>query len=150
MGYNSAIIRWSKISTVIFIGLVLVADIFGVVISKYITYIWGDRTDDFSVILLAAVFYAGTLFAYVILVSLLKLLDNMSKDIVFDKKNTKLMGFIVGALVCIAAVCIVGGFVWTGSWFLSIIALFMGLVVLSVKVVFDKAIAMKEEMDLTI
>ena len=50
----------------------------------------------------------------------------------------------------IAVVCTVGGFVWFGSWFLAIIALFMGLVVLSVRVCFVKAITMKEEMDLTI
>ena len=74
----------------------------------------------------------------------------MSKDLVFDRANTKLMGIITGALVGIAAVCVVGGFVWNGCWILSIIALFMGLIVLSVKVVFDKAITMKEELDLTI
>ena len=39
---------------------------------------------------------------------------------------------------------------WNGGWVLTIVALFMALVVLSIRVVFAKAITMKEEMDLTI
>ncbi|MBQ2605223.1 MAG: DUF2975 domain-containing protein, partial [Clostridiales bacterium] len=91
-----------------------------------------------------------TVGAYVVLFSLLKLLTNMSKDKVFDRQNTKLMGIITAALIGIAVVCVAGGFIWFGCWELTIVSLFMALVVMSVKVVFDKAITMKEEMDLTI
>ena len=150
MKYNDVVIRWSKIATILFAAMVVVADVFGVVISKYMCYIWANKIDDVSLTILTVVFYLGTLFAYGILASLFVLLNNMSKDKVFDRANTKLMGYIMGALVAIAIVCTVGGFVWFGSWFLAIIALFMGLIVLSVRVCFDKAITMKEEMDLTI
>ena len=150
MKYNDVVIRWSKIATILFAAMVVVADVFGVVISKYMCYIWADKIDDFSLTILTVVFYLGTIFAYCILASLFVLLNNMSKDKVFDKINTKLMDYIVLALVGIAVVCTVGGFVWFGSWFLAIISLFMGLVVLSVRVCFVKAITMKEEMDLTI
>ena len=150
MKYNDVVIRWSKIATILFAAMVVVADVFGVVISKYMCYIWANKIDDVSLTILTVVFYLGTLFAYGILASLFVLLNNMSKDKVFDRANTKLMGYIMGALVAIAIVCTVGGFVWFGSWFLAIIALFMGLIVLSVRACFDKAITMKEEMDLTI
>ncbi len=150
MSKNDVVIRWSKIATVMFIAMVLVADVFGVVISKYICIVWADKTDQTSFIINTAAFYLITLFAYGILVSLFILLNNVSKDNVFDRKNTKLLGCIVAALAAIAVVCIGGGFVWFGSWFLSIIALFMVLVVLSVRACFDKAITMKEEIDLTI
>ena len=150
MKYNDVVIRWSKIATILFAAMVVVADVFGVVISKYMCYIWANKIDDVSLTILTVVFYLGTLFAYGILASLFVLLNNMSKDKVFDRANTKLMSYIMGALVAIAIVCMVGGFVWFGSWFLAIIALFMGLIVLSVRVCFDKAITMKEEMDLTI
>ena len=150
MRYNDGIIRWAKIATVLFIAMVVVADIFGIVITQYIAYYWAEVSDTPSIAVLAVVFDLGTVGAYFILFALFKLLLNMSKDLVFDRANTKLMGIITGALVGIAAVCVVGGFVWNGCWILSIIALFMGLIVLSVKVVFDKAITMKEELDLTI
>jgi len=150
MQYNDGIIKWSKIATVLFIAMVVVADIFGIVITQYIAFIWAEVFDTLRVVILTVVFYLGTVGAYFILVSLFKLLSNMSKDIVFDRVNTKLMLIITGALVGIAADCTVGGFIWSGSWILAILALFMGLVVMSVRVVFDKAITMKEEMDLTI
>ena len=150
MGYNDGIIRWTKIATVLFMGMAVVADVFGWVITKYIALCWADVTEIGKIIALAVVFYLGTVGGYVVLVSLFMLLTNMSKDKVFDRANTKLMAIITGALVAIAIDCIVGGFIWTGAWILAVVALFMGLIVLSVKVVFDKAITMKEEMDLTI
>ena len=150
MGYNDGIIRWTKIATVLFMGMAVVADIFGWVITKYIAYCWAGVFDLGSLITFAVVFYLGTIGGYVVLIALFKLLSNMSKDKVFDRANTKLMTIITGALVAIAVDCVVGGFIWYGAWILSVVALFMGLIVLSVKVVFDKAITMKEEMDLTI
>ena len=150
MRYNDGIIRWSKIATVLFIAIVIVADVFGVPIAKYITYTYAEKSDDLTKLVLTLVWYLGTVGAYVILISVFKLLSNMSKDIVFDRTNTKLMNIIAGALIGIGVVCAAGGIVWIGSSFLTIIALFMALIVMCVKVVFGKAIEMKEEMDLTI
>ena len=150
MGYNDAIIRWTKIATILFMAMAVVADVFGIVITEYIALCWAGVTDTARIATLAVVFYLGTVGGYVVLIALFKLLTNMSKDKVFDRANTKLMAIITGALVGIAVDCIVGGFIWNGAWILSIVALFMALIVLSVKVVFDKAITMKEEMDLTI
>ena len=96
------------------------------------------------------VFYLGTVGGYIVLIPLYKMLSNMSKDKVFDRQNTKLMTIITASLVGIAVDCVVGGFFWNGCWILSVVALFMALVVLSIRVVFAKAITMKEEMDLTI
>ena len=150
MGYNNGIIRWTKIATIMFIGITLVGDIFGIVITKYIAFVWAGITEIEKFAALAVVYYLGTVGAYVVLFAMLKLLSNMSKDKVFDRQNTKLMAIITAALIGIAIDCVVGGFIWFGCWELTILALFMGLVVMSVKVVFDKAITMKEEMDLTI
>ena len=150
MRYNDGIIRWSKIATVLFIAIVVVADVFGVPIAKYISYTYAEKSDDLTKLVITLVWYLGTVGAYVILISVFKLLSNMSKDIVFDRTNTKLMNIIAGALIGIGVVCAAGGIVWIGSSFLTIIALFMALIVMCVKVVFGKAIEMKEEMDLTI
>ena len=96
------------------------------------------------------VYFAITLLAYVVLFSVLKLLTNMSKDIVFDKKNTRLMTAIVASLLGAGAAFAGLGIVWGEAAFLALIAWFMALIVLSVKVVFDKAIVMKDDLDLTI
>lgn len=150
MKYNDGIIKWSKIATVLFIAIVVVADIFGVPIAEYVSYTYAERSDDFALAVIGAVWYLGTVGAYAILISVYKLLSNMSKDVVFDRANTGLMNVIAIALIGIGAVCAVGGIAWIGSCFLTIMALFMALIVLCVRVVFEKAIVMKEEMDLTI
>ena len=150
MRYNDGIIRWTKIATILFIAMAVVADIFGVVITQYKAYCWALVFDTFRVVALTVIYYLGTVGGYVVLISLLKLLSNMSKDKVFDRANTKLMMIITLSLVAIAVDCVIGGFIWNGAWILAIVALFMALIVMSVKVVFDKAITMKEEMDLTI
>ena len=150
MRYNDRIIRWSKIATILFIAIVVVADVFGIAIAQYISYCLGDRFDTAAVAVMSVVWYLGTVAAYVILISVFKLLTNMSKDVVFDRANTRLMNIITAALIAIGIICVAAGFIWFGAYFLTIISLFMALIVLCVKVVFAKAIEMKEEMDLTI
>ncbi len=150
MRYDDVILRWAKIATVLFTALAVEADFCGVIITRYIAYCWAEVTELPKVIALTVVFYIGTIGGYTVLIPLYKMLSNMSKDKVFDRDNTKLMTIITCALVGIAIDCIVGGFIWNGCWILTIVALFMALVVLSIRVVFAKAITMKEEMDLTI
>lgn len=150
MRYDDVILRWAKIATILFTAMAVVADVFGVVITKYIAYCWAEVFDIRLVIALIVVFYLGTVGGYLVLIPLYKMLHNMSKDKVFDRENTKLMTIITASLVGIALDCIAGGFIWNGCWILTVVALFMALVVLSIRVVFAKAITMKEEMDLTI
>ncbi len=150
MRYDDVVLRWAKIATILFTAMAVVADVFGVVITRYIAYCWAEVFDLPRVIALMVVFYLGTIGGYTVLIPLFKMLSNMSKDKVFDRENTKLMMIITAALTGIAVDCIAGGFIWNGCWILAIVALFMALVVLSIRVVFVKAITMKEEMDLTI
>ena len=150
MRYDDVILRWAKIATVLFTGMAVVADVFGVLISKFVAYCWAEVFDNPRVIGLTVIFYLGTVGGYLVLIPLFKMLSNMSKDKVFDRANTKLMTIITCALVGIAVDCTVGGFIWNGAWILAVVALFMALVVLSIRVVFSKAITLKEEMDLTL
>lgn len=150
MEQANKILRYTKITTAIFIGLVVVADIFGVVISKYIANFWAEKFDTMSVVILTTIFYVGTVLAYVVLFTLYKLLTNMSKDIVFDKDNTNLMKRISLACLLMGVDCMVGTIAWSGTIYLAVICFFMTLIILCVRAVFDKAIAMKDELDLTI
>ncbi|MBR2523061.1 MAG: DUF2975 domain-containing protein [Clostridiales bacterium] len=144
------VIRYTKVATVIFLVLVVVADVFGFSITNYITRVWADREDTFALITLSTVYYLGTVGAYVVLIAFYKLLNNMSKDIVFDKANTKLMKIIAIALALMGVDCMVGTIAWFGTIYVGIICFFMMLVLFCVRAVFEKAIEMKSELDLTI
>lgn len=150
MDKANTIIRYTKIATAIFVALVAVADVFGVVISEFISRVWAGRNDTFGIVFLTVDFYIGTIIAYVVLFSLMKLLNNMGKDVVFDKANTKLMMIIAIASLLMGVDCLIGMVAWFGTIYLAVVCLFMTLVILCVKAVFDKAIAMKDELDLTI
>ena len=99
MDEANKIIRYTKIATAIFIGLVVAADVFGIFISEFISRIWAGRNDTFAIVLLTVIFYIGTVLAYVVLISFYKLLKNMGKDVVFEKDNTKLMKII--SITCV-------------------------------------------------
>lgn len=148
--YNNKIIMWSKVATIFFILLVVFADVFGVSSARYICNVWARRDDSMAYTVFTVVYYAITVLAYVVLISVFKLLSNMSKDLVFDTKNTKLMLYIVLSLIGAGIAFAILGLVWGESAFLALVAWFMALIVLSVKVVFDKAIIMKNDLDLTI
>ena len=45
MKYDDVILRWAKIATALFTAMAVVADIFGVVIIKYIAYVWAGVFD---------------------------------------------------------------------------------------------------------
>ena len=148
--YRSGVIRLSKLASIIFIALIVMADIGGYPIARYVTYCWIEKFDIMSLVLTTIIFYVATICGYVVIFSVYKLLSNMEKDIVFDTGNTRLMGYITGGLVACGIACACETVIWPGSIFLSIVVWFIALIVLCVKTAFDKAIMMKDEMDLTI
>ena len=87
MRYDDVILRWAKIATILFTAMAVVADVFGVVITKYIAYCWAEVFDIRLVIALIVVFYLGTVGGYLVLIPLYKMLHNMSKDKVFDSNR---------------------------------------------------------------
>lgn len=152
------VIALTKIATIVMIVVCVIADIFGFYICKYL---WGQIVvgfDSFRPItneaiafpLLMVVYYLGTVFAYVILINMIKLLNNLKIDKVFIKDNTKLMKNMSLACIAIFVICFIGMLAWPSILFIGVIGLFMGLVVQSVTVVMDKAIDMRDELDFTV
>lgn len=102
-------------------------------------------------------FYAVVPAGYVALVCLDKLLINIKKDIVFDLANVKLLRLISWACAYAGlvgfisfVVILLGGFMFETMVVLSAGEFFMALVVMVVKNIFEKAIKIKEENDLTV
>ena len=56
MRYDDVILRWTKIATIMFTAMAVVADICGVIITKYIAYCWAEVFDLPRVIVLTVIF----------------------------------------------------------------------------------------------
>lgn len=102
-------------------------------------------------------FYAVVPAGYIALICLDKLLINIRKEIVFDSKNVTLLRIIswacfyaglVGLLSFV--IILIMDFMFETLFVLAIGEMFMGLVVRVVKNVFEAAIEIKEENELTI
>ena len=88
--------------------------------------------------------------AYIVLISLYQLLTNISNKLIFTTQNTVILKRVSWCCFFVSIVCIISGFVWFSMWIITIAAGFMGLIVRVVKNIFQQAILMKDELELTI
>ena len=102
-------------------------------------------------------FYAVAPAGYVALVCLDKLLINVRKEVIFNEKNVKFLRiiswacFYAGLVGLISfTVILVMSFMFETLFILAIGEMFMGLVVRVVKNIFEEAIEIKNENELTI
>ena len=66
------------------------------------------------------------------------------------KKNTHYLSMICICCVLICVICIIGACASYALFLISLIGLFVGLIVQCVRLVMDKAIDMRTELDLTV
>lgn len=95
-------------------------------------------------------FYPCALFSSVILYFLLKLLFNIKNQQVFILKNAIYLKTISYCLFIIGIITFTGGFFYMPFMFVTFAALFTGMLIRVLKNVFQSAIALREENDLTI
>ena len=88
--------------------------------------------------------------ASVLCLYVVNLLINLKKNIIFDKVNTRYMTAISVCCFLICLVCIIGACASYALFLISLIGLFVGLIVQCVRLVMDKAIDMRTELDLTV
>lgn len=99
------------------------------------------------------------------LVCLDELLKNIKKDIVFDKRNVKLLSALSVCCFTAAAIALISFVLfivlnWNDSWIIAVLYIlfpimavgetFVGLIVRVIKNAFEKATELKDENDLTI
>lgn len=100
---------------------------------------------------LAVCIYFCSVPGFILLYRMHTLLGNLQKGIIFDSKNVTLLGIVSSCCYFAGLICLV--FVLQGLYPLLSIAIaawFVALIVQIVQDVFRKAIAMKDELDLTI
>lgn len=97
-----------------------------------------------------ACYYPCSVFAYITLYSLLKLLFNIKKDEIFIVQNTKYLRRISWCCFAVAFITFVGGIFYIPFIFIAIAAAFVGLMLRIVKNVMQSAVEIKAENELTI
>lgn len=95
-------------------------------------------------------FYLSTALTYPIIYCVLNLIMNIKKEKIFDKANTRLMTIITACCFLICLICLIGAAATYFLFVISLVGLFVGLVVQCVRLVMDKAIDMRNELDLTV
>ena len=94
--------------------------------------------------------YVCSVFAWITLYALLRLLKNLRGGEVFIESNIRAMRIVSWCCAGVAVTCLVSVLWYLPFVLVAIAAAFMCLIVRIVKNVFQQAIAMKDELDLTI
>ena len=101
-------------------------------------------------VLLMISIYSGSVFAWVCLYRLWQLLANVKRGEVFVDANVRHMRVISWCCVWAAGICLASAAYYPPFIFITVAAGFMALIVRIVKNAFQQAIAMKDELDLTV
>ena len=104
---------------------------------------------DFIFLMMATIYLCSG-FGWVLLVRLWQLLQNIRAQLVFDARNVRLLRQVSWCCVGAGAVCLVSCLYYLPFIAIAIAAGFMTLIVRIVKNIFQQAIDMKSELDLTI
>lgn len=102
------------------------------------------------VTLFCACYYPSSVFAYITLYSLLRLLFNIKKDDIFIMANAKYLRRISWCCFVVAIITFVGGIFYIPFSFVAVAAAFVGLMLRVVKNVMQNAVVIKAENELTI
>lgn len=96
------------------------------------------------------VFETCSVFAWICLYHLYRLLKNMGGETVFTKENVKHLRVISWCCAGVSAVTFIGCFFWLPSFTVTAASAFMMLIVRIVKNVMSEAAEMKDELDYTV
>ena len=94
--------------------------------------------------------YSGSILAWLCLWQLWRLLGSIRQGRVFDAENVRRMRIISWCCAGAAAISLLSALYYLPFGFVAVAAGFMALIVRIVKNAFQQAIAMKDELDLTV
>ena len=143
-------IALSQVCTAIFAGLLAALDVGAWWLVRWFLKIsLGLEGTGDEIFLLAAV-YLCSAFGWLLLWQLWRLLGNMKKSRVFVEQNVRCLRAASWCCAGVFVICGLAAFRYVPFAALSAAAGFMALIVRIVKNVFQQAVAMKSELDLTI
>ena len=94
--------------------------------------------------------YCGSIFAWVCLYQLWKLLDNIKTGAVFVLDNVRRLRRVSRCCICVAVICLLSAAYYLPFIFLAAAFGFIALIVCIVKNAFRQGSSMKDELDLTV
>lgn len=103
-----------------------------------------------SGVLMMLTIYLCSIFAWLLLVRLWRLLRNMQAGRVFEEENVRILRAVSWYCVGVCFICLASAAYYIPFAAVGIAAGFMALIVRIVKNVFQQAIAMKSELDFTV
>ena len=107
-------------------------------------------TGDGFRITMVVILYTCSVFGWIILYKMLRLIRNIRKGIVFTEQNVAILRAVSLLCLGVGILTFAGGFFYQPLFFVTLAALFLTLVVRVVKNVMQKAVDMKDELDLTV
>lgn len=148
MWKKSKSLSLSKITTILFLVLLIAASLFLPAIVRQYILLRNENTALFLPLLITV--YTSVPFAGGLLVCLYCLLHNIGKNNIFTDKNVTFLR--IASWCCFAAAIIYGvcSFRYLPAILISLAAAFMGLILRVIKNVFEQAIMIKNENDYTI
>ena len=141
-------VRLSQACVIVFAALLLALDV-----GCYWAVTWFIHLRGMSApagMLMMLTIYLCSIFAWILLAQLWKLLRNIQAGRVFDEDNVHLLRAVSWCCVGAGLICLVSTVYYIPFAAVGIAACFMALIVRIVKNVFQQAIAMKSELDLTV
>lgn len=141
-------VRLSQVCVVVFAALLLLLDVFCYAAVAWFIYLRGMPWQ--TGILMMITIYLCSVFGWVLLWKLWRLLRNIRSQVVFDAENVALLRTVSWCCVGAGSICLASSVYYLPFSAVAIAAGFMALIVRIVKNVFEQAILMKDDLDLTI
>ena len=141
-------IRLSLICVWIFAAILLIADVFAFRWVRF--YVEWRQMQPGMVGKMMLTLYSASVFGWICLWALRGLLKNISEDSIFVDENVKLLHIISWCCAFAAGIFLISAVYYVPLLIIAVAAMFMMLIVRIVKNVFQKANAMKDELDFTI
>ena len=120
----------------------------------YMTAYRGFDADGEAIVRIGEIFawcfYPSSVFASVILCSLIKLLFNIKAGDVFVVQNVKIFKIVSWCCFAIALITLVGGFFYLPFFAIAVAGAFTGMLLRVLKNVMESAVELRAENDLTI
>ncbi len=138
----------SQICVILFALLLLTLDLGGWWLAKWFVTLRGMPAETHKYLLCSL--YTCSPAAWAALWGLWRLLCNLKDSRVFDDDNVRIMRIISDACVAAAVICLVSSTYYLAFLVLALGSAFMALIVRIVRSVFQQAIEMRRDLDLTI
>jgi len=131
----------------------------GVILGPWLVEIWfhlyrgweiGGEAMQRITRLFCACFYPSSVFAYLTLYHLTRLLWNILKERVFVSSNVVHLRYISWSCIAVSLITLAGGVFYLPFCFIAVAAGFVGLMLRIVKNVMQSAVEIREENELTI